>query len=133
YNRPELTEQRFLPDPFSSEPGAQLYRTGDLARFRADGSMEFLGRTDFQVKVRGMRIELGEIEAGLAQHPAVRDVVVMARELTPDAQDKQLVAYVVAEDGASAPEASAAGREEERARLLDSGRPLSDEESGFQL
>ncbi|MDQ0940764.1 amino acid adenylation domain-containing protein [Streptomyces sp. V1I1] len=141
YNRPELTEQRFLPDPFSSEPGATLYRTGDLARFRADGSMEFLGRTDFQVKVRGMRIELGEIEAGLGKHPAVRDVVVMARELTPDAQDKQLIAYIVPEEGATAPEASAAGREEERQRLFDetgwngsyTEKQLSEEETRARL
>ncbi|MFC5025774.1 amino acid adenylation domain-containing protein [Streptomyces coeruleoprunus] len=102
-NRPELTEQRFIPDPFSSEPGATLYRTGDLARFRADGSMVFLGRTDFQVKVRGMRIELGEIETALREHPAVRDVVVMAREIAEGAQDKQLVAYVLTEDGVTAP------------------------------
>ncbi|MEY9840332.1 amino acid adenylation domain-containing protein [Streptacidiphilus sp. EB103A] len=102
YNRAELTGDRFLPDPFSPVPGATLYRTGDLARFRADGAMEFLGRTDFQVKVRGMRIELGEIEAALGGHPAVRDVVVMAREVT-DAQDRQLLAYVVPQEEVSVP------------------------------
>ncbi|WP_405084876.1 amino acid adenylation domain-containing protein [Microbispora sp. NBC_01389] len=107
YRRPELTEQRFLPDPFSSEPGARLYRTGDLARFRPDGTMEFLGRTDFQVKVRGMRIEPGEIEAALAEHPAVRDVLVVARDLPHDAESKQLVAYVVPEDGMVAPDSAA--------------------------
>ncbi|ORT61436.1 hybrid non-ribosomal peptide synthetase/type I polyketide synthase [Streptomyces sp. CB03238] len=121
YNRPELTEQRFIPDPFSTEPGATLYRTGDLARFLPDGSMVFLGRTDFQVKVRGMRIELGEIEAGLREHPAVRDVVVMAREISTEAQDKQLVAYVLPEDDATGPLTSADAREEERERLLEQG------------
>ncbi|HET6503443.1 MAG TPA: amino acid adenylation domain-containing protein, partial [Amycolatopsis sp.] len=109
YHRPELTEERFVPDPFRDEPGARLYRTGDLAKFLPDRTMVFLGRTDFQVKVRGMRIELGEIEAGLAEHPAVSDVVVLARELTPGA-DKQLVAYVVPTDDAHAPESAGEDR-----------------------
>ncbi|QGV78478.1 amino acid adenylation domain-containing protein [Streptomyces ficellus] len=129
YNRPELTEERFIPDPFSHEPGATLYRTGDLARFLPDGSMVFLGRTDFQVKVRGMRIELGEIEAGLREHPAVRDVVVMAREISADAQDKQLVAYVVPEDDAPGlPVPAGAGEEE---RLTELGRWLTTEAGTF--
>ena len=68
-DRPELTAERFIPDPFSTDPGARLYRTGDLARYLPDGNLEFLGRRDFQVKVRGFRIELGEIEAALGQHP----------------------------------------------------------------
>ncbi len=93
-NRPELTAERFIPHPFSNEPGACLYRTGDLARYRPDGTIEHLGRLDFQVKLRGFRIELGEIETVLSQHPGVRLAVVIAREDIPG--DKRLVAYLVA-------------------------------------
>ena len=89
----QRTAEAFLPDPFSLEKGARLYKTGDLARYRSDGTLEFLGRVDHQVKLRGYRIELGEIETVLGQHPAVRDVVVVAREDVEG--DRRLVAYVV--------------------------------------
>ncbi|MEW6301939.1 MAG: amino acid adenylation domain-containing protein [Verrucomicrobiota bacterium] len=94
WERPELTADRFVPDPCSPVPGALLYRTGDLARWRKDGTVEHLGRLDFQVKLRGFRIELGEIEAVIAQHPAVRETAVIAREDT--AGDRRLVAYLAA-------------------------------------
>ncbi len=90
--RPELTTDRFVPHPFRSDIGARLYRTGDLARYRADGTVQFLGRIDHQVKIRGHRIELGEIEHALANHAAVREAVVVAREETPG--DVRLIAYV---------------------------------------
>ncbi|HEV2733411.1 MAG TPA: amino acid adenylation domain-containing protein, partial [Longimicrobiaceae bacterium] len=90
--RPELTAASFVPDPFSGEPGARVYRTGDRARWLHDGALEFLGRTDRQVKVRGFRVELAEVEAALAEHPEVADAVVAVRE---EGGDRRLVAYVV--------------------------------------
>jgi amino acid adenylation domain-containing protein len=99
-NRPELTAERFIPHPFSAEPGQRLYRTGDLARYRPDGTLEFLGRRDGQVKVRGFRIELGEVEAALTRHEGVGECVVVARA---EEGDKHLVGYVVAAAGAHAP------------------------------
>jgi amino acid adenylation domain-containing protein len=92
-NRPELTAERFVPHPFSSDPAARLYRTGDRVRYRADGTIEFLGRFDQQIKLRGHRIEPGEIEAVLRQHNGVSDCVVQVYE--PSTDDRRLAAYVV--------------------------------------
>jgi amino acid adenylation domain-containing protein len=93
-NNPRLTAERFLPDPWPTTPGSRLYRTGDLARLRADGAIEYLGRTDHQVKLRGYRIELGEIESVLTQHPGVLDAVAAVRESA--AGGRHLAAYIVA-------------------------------------
>ena len=94
-NRPDLTAERFVPNPFADD-GTRLYRTGDLARYRSNGEIEFLGRLDNQVKVRGFRIDLGEIEAALLAHPAVREAVVTTRT---DSGDKHLAAYLVPRNG----------------------------------
>jgi amino acid adenylation domain-containing protein len=94
HGRPDLTAERFVPDPLGRAPGARLYRTGDVARFRADGCLDLLGRVDHQVKVRGHRIELGQVEAALLRHPAVREAVVVARG--ERVEDRLLVAYTVA-------------------------------------
>ncbi|KAG0011671.1 hypothetical protein BGZ81_002047, partial [Podila clonocystis] len=92
-NRPDLTAERFLPDPFSTSEGARMYKTGDLVRYLPDGNIVFMGRNDDQVKIRGFRIELGEIEVRLAEHPDVREVAVLAIEESTG--NKRLVAYVV--------------------------------------
>jgi acyl carrier protein len=109
-DRPEATAEKFVPNPFGNEPGSRLYKTGDVGRYLSDGNIEFLGRTDHQVKIRGFRIEPGEIESALAQHPAVREALVVAREVASAESDvpanrkskiqnlksdKRLVAYVV--------------------------------------
>ncbi|RAM49069.1 MAG: non-ribosomal peptide synthetase [Hapalosiphonaceae cyanobacterium JJU2] len=92
-NRPELTAEKFIANPFSTDPSARLYKTGDLARYLPDGNIEYLGRIDHQVKIRGFRIELGEVEAVLTQHPQVQQAVVTAPQ--DAAGNKRLVAYVV--------------------------------------
>ncbi|WP_437832128.1 amino acid adenylation domain-containing protein [Sorangium sp. So ce1153] len=99
HRRPALTAERFVPDPFGAAPGGRLYRTGDLARHRPDGAIEFLGRLDHQVKIRGLRVELGEIEARLLQHPDVHEAVVVARDEAHGG--KRLVAYVAGRDGSA--------------------------------
>lgn len=114
-HRPELTAERFIPHPFSSEPGARLYKTGDLVRYLPDGQIAFIGRADDQLKIRGYRIEPGEIIAALNQHPAIQANVVVAREETPG--EKRLVAYIVAAPGASI--TPAALQEHLRASLPD--------------
>jgi amino acid adenylation domain-containing protein len=113
-NQPALTAAKFIPDPFATDPGGRLFRTGDLVRYRPDGTLEFVGRSDRQVKIRGFRVELGEIEAVLGQHPAVRSLVVTAREDLPGAT--RLVAYVV-------PAGSSPGIVEELSRLARSRLP----------
>ncbi len=103
-DRPDLTAERFIPDPYGTEPGGRLYRTGDLARWRHDGTLECLGRIDHQVKIRGFRVELGEVEAALGRHPEVRDVVVVAR---PDSSEEMsLAAYIVPRIATNPPTAS---------------------------
>src|SRR5262249_51820666 len=92
---PDLTAERFVPDPFGTSPGGRLYRTGDLVRYLPEGDIEFLGRLDHQVKIRGFRIELGEIEEALRTMPGVREAAVVARE-------DRLVAYVVGEAASAA-------------------------------
>ncbi|HEU5383472.1 MAG TPA: amino acid adenylation domain-containing protein [Ktedonobacteraceae bacterium] len=99
WQRPDLTAERFIPNSFSQQPGERLYSTGDLARYRPDGRIEFLGRIDHQVKVRGFRIELEEIEHALLSHPALREAAAQVYEKTPGDGDYRLVAYVVGQNG----------------------------------
>ena len=109
FGQPGLTAERFVPDPFSAAPGARLYRTGDLARHRRGGELEFLGRADSQVKVRGYRVELGEVEAALAKHPRLSESVAVAR--ADETGEKHLVAYVVARGGGEGADGDAAEEE----------------------
>ncbi|WP_426211487.1 non-ribosomal peptide synthetase [Massilia sp. TWP1-3-3] len=113
HKRDELTREKFVPDPFSTEPGTRLYKSGDLVRYLPDGNIDYLQRIDHQVKLRGFRIELGEVEAVLCSHPAVREAVVMMRK--DNAGDAYLVAYVRLED------ISQAGVQQEKA-ILDAAR-----------
>lgn len=106
WKRPQLTAERFVPDPFSDDPHARMYRTGDLGRWRSDGVIEYLGRNDNQVKIRGFRIELGEIEAQLTSHERVKEAAVLVRQ--DSRGEKRLVAYVVLNGTSQAPEASLA-------------------------
>lgn len=110
HGRPELTAEKFIPDPFCLHPGARLYRTGDLACYQPDGSIKYLGRMDYQVKIRGFRIELGEIEFALSQYPTINEVIVVAQPVETDtsvqhaSSNKQLVAYfTLASTDATAP------------------------------
>lgn len=114
-NRPDLTQERFITDPFSSDANARVYRTGDLVRMRDDGVIDYIGRNDFQVKLRGQRIELGEIESILSQFPGVTQTVVLAREDRKN--DQRLVAYLLTQDG-KAPD-NIALRDHVRASLPD--------------
>ncbi|HLL82818.1 MAG TPA: amino acid adenylation domain-containing protein, partial [Longimicrobium sp.] len=104
-SRPDLTAERFVPDPFSGVPGARLYRTGDRVKWHADGSLAFLGRADFQVKVRGVRIELEEVEAALLRVPGVRQAAVLAQTRR---SDTRLIGFIALEPGASTGEVEAA-------------------------
>ncbi|MET7746809.1 amino acid adenylation domain-containing protein, partial [Streptomyces sp. NPDC005385] len=105
WNRPELTDERFIRHPFSDDPRARVYRSGDVVRWRADGQLEFVGRVDDQVKIRGLRVELGGIESVLGRFPGLAEVAVVVREERPG--DKRLVAYVVAEAGSEGVDADA--------------------------
>ncbi|HEY0603268.1 MAG TPA: MupA/Atu3671 family FMN-dependent luciferase-like monooxygenase, partial [Herpetosiphonaceae bacterium] len=129
-SRPALTAERFIPDPFGSTPGARLYHTGDRARYREDGVIEFLGRSDQQLKLRGYRIEPGEIESALVQHPAIREAAVIARA-DEAAVEPRLVAYIVPSEPVAAPLKPALSPQEQ-AQLL-SGRSIFTMPNGMPI
>ncbi|TGU93458.1 hypothetical protein EN829_060235, partial [Mesorhizobium sp. M00.F.Ca.ET.186.01.1.1] len=95
--RPDLTRERFIANPYAQKAGARMYKTGDLVRYLPDGNIEFIGRADDQVSIRGFRVELGEIETALYSHPAVKETIVLVREDMPGM--KRLVAYIVQREG----------------------------------
>jgi amino acid adenylation domain-containing protein len=136
FGRPELTAERFVPNPFPEEPGERLYRTGDLVRWRADGTIEFLGRIDHQVKIRGYRIELGEIETVLLQQNGVKEAAVVVHQ---DAEgDKRLVAYVVQDAEATADSAAEESEPQQVAHWLELyestyGQPGAAEDATFNI
>ncbi|MGK7878448.1 MAG: amino acid adenylation domain-containing protein, partial [Xenococcaceae cyanobacterium] len=125
-NRPELTQEKFILNPFknpnSKIQNPKLYKTGDLARYLPDGNIEFLGRLDNQVKIRGFRIELGEVESTLSQHPAVRKTTVIAREDIPG--DKGLVVYIVLNDPSSIQNPSAIAATQSKPKIQNQLRPF---------
>jgi amino acid adenylation domain-containing protein len=126
-NRPELTAQQFIQNPFSTDPASRLYKTGDLARYRSDGELEYLGRIDQQAKLRGYRIELGEIENTISAHPAVRQCVVTLREDRPG--DQRLVAYLTSRPAGRPPESMPPQKPsvEQEAKLVQGWQMLYDE------
>ena len=130
-NRPKLTAEKFIPNPFSAEPNSRLYKTGDKARYLPDGNIEYLGRIDHQVKIRGYRIELGEIEATLSKHPDVKQSVVTAREDIPN--QKRLVAYLV--PGSEADTENAVKQTEQWQKIWDEAyiQPDNEEDGSFHI
>lgn len=136
HNRPELTVDRFVPDPFVPDSAARMYRTGDRARWMAGGTLEFLGRMDLQVKLRGQRVELGEIEAALAEHPAVQQAVAMVHQ--DDEGEQRLVGYIVPKVREADGEGDDGTREKwqtifDETYAASEAKPAAEVESGFNI